>query len=317
MKARNDHGLSPQSAYFDTKRLPAVPQLTDPPELTALPATSEEDCTDTIRTPCSVSIGGATEASIESEGDVDWIRVSPTAGTPYRIETSTDLNDRDGLRYRYLEGIYGSGGSIYGIASGDSWFANIRLGDGSVPSTEAWSADYASDAEAFAYRAAATGEHFMAVKAFDDPTDTGYTVSLEEIEVDEVGDFADNTTTTCTFSVGTAITGYIEPGGDADWWSITLQAGTTYVIEVKGAGDATSTRDNPETIIGPAARLHNSSGTKVAEHHNIQEFSDGEANFNARITHLVPAGAEGTYYVSARNGEAQQGTYEITVRVSQ
>ena len=254
------------------------------------------DCANSIETVCRLEVGDSVTGQVSPETEQDWFKVDLKANQMYRFE-------------------------LQGVTAGDDWLATLRPADGTDPIRGVASYHHAADAEVFAYRPATSGEYFVEVQPYGNPVDTAYTVSLREIEIDETADCADDSTTACSVSVGGSSVGYIESAEhgnrDVDWWAVSLEQSNTYVIDLKGAGDSTATRDNPQTIADPLSVLYDSDGVQLVSHNNVQEFSDGNANYNSRITYTVPAGQGGAHYLSAASGEVHLGTYEITVRLSE
>ena len=91
----------------------------------------------------------------------------------------------------------------------------------------------------------------------------------------------------CTVAVGGSGTGQLDPRSEYDAWSVTLEVGHTYVIDVKGA----DTSDG--TLPDPVAKLFRPGRVLVAAD------DDGGTQDNARITYTVPVGAGGTYTIQA------------------
>lgn len=256
-----------------------------------------EDCASDTTTKCSVEVDGTANGQISPADDKDWFRTELKADQLYQF------------RLHYSEGSY------------TTWVAELRLSDGSTHSTRIRSSRDRQNSDVFAYRPDADGTHFMEVDLQETVTAGSYTVSVAEIDVDEVTDCADSNETVCTVSVGDSVTGYIEKYAtedrDYDRWAVELTAGQAYVIEVKGAGDLTGGFDNGGTIIDPLAELYNSAGTEVAANNNIMDYSDGAGNFNSRITYTVPEGSAGAHYVRVTSGEVALGTYQLSIRLSE
>ena len=118
-----------------------------------------------------------------------------------------------------------------------------------------------------------------------------YTLSVTEIP----DDFAADTATTGTVEVGSSATGEIEHRDDTDWFAVTLEANTTYRIDLKG-------RYTHGTLSDPYLRgIHDSGGTLIAGTTN----DDHGTTPNSRVR-FTPSAA-GTYYVVAG---AYQDTYQ-------
>ena len=90
---------------------------------------------------------------------------------------------------------------------------------------------------------------------------------------------------------------------DEDWHAITLDARTTYRIDVKGSESSDSGGD----LADPSVRLVSADGIQVPH----QSDRDSGAGENARLTYT--ANRTGTYYVAVgEDGDDAGGTYTVT-----
>ncbi|MFO7769239.1 MAG: PPC domain-containing protein [bacterium] len=121
------------------------------------------------------------------------------------------------------------------------------------------------------------------------PTEWGTAISNDSYEPDD------------TYTDATAIaTGsgnaqdHILLDGDADWFSLPVTSGTTYVIETTG-------------FLDTYLRLYDTDGSSL-----ITEDDDSGVGLNARIVWTAPA--DGTYYFSVRGyADSQCGRYSVSV----
>jgi hypothetical protein len=114
-------------------------------------------------------------------------------------------------------------------------------------------------------------------------------------------DYAGNTSTLGSLSVGGSTTGNIETSGDTDWFAITLTAGQTYTFDEEGS------ETGQGTLADPLLRLRDSSGTFITSD------DDSGTGLNSRITYT--AAASGTYYLDAE-AFSGTGTYRLSASVS-
>ena len=117
-------------------------------------------------------------------------------------------------------------------------------------------------------------------------------------------------------------TGYSEQGEiasarDGDLWSVILDRGRTYVIEVKGAGDPGG--DNGGTLADPDVEIYELSWNERTGWSGTLRASNDNAsgtNKNARVLYTYPIGDEPQspigIRVSGANGTA--GSYTVTVK---
>jgi len=98
--------------------------------------------------------------------------------------------------------------------------------------------------------------------------------------------------------VGDSFSGTLQTVGDDDWVAVQLEAGTSYEINLFGAGAG--------ALFDPYLRLYDANGVQVAFN------DDGGSGYNCRITYS-PTTTE-TYFISARSyGDSGAGSYQVTV----
>ena len=123
-------------------------------------------------------------------------------------------------------------------------------------------------------------------------------------------DCGGDVSTGCSVDVNGYAVGVIDPAADVDWWSLELEGGKTYAIDVKGAGDQ-SGNDNAGTLPNPAVVLRSSVGGNsvvVVANDNV----DYGQNNNSRVVYSVALGFGGTYYVHvAKSNSFEGGTYTV------
>ncbi|MEH6834201.1 MULTISPECIES: M10 family metallopeptidase C-terminal domain-containing protein [Falsihalocynthiibacter] len=111
----------------------------------------------------------------------------------------------------------------------------------------------------------------------------------------ENGDAAGSTATTAFLSVGDTFSGSLTSGSDNyDWVRVTLTAGQRYTVSLDG-----------NTLDDPYLRVHNSSGTEIAE-------NDDSNGYNSELS--FTATSSGTYYLSAGSYQsASSGSYSLNI----
>src|SRR5262249_61373710 len=85
-----------------------------------------------------------------------------------------------------------------------------------------------------------------------------------------------STGTSLTMSSGSSVRGYINSGGDQDWYAVTLTAGQTYTFALSGFGTG--------ALSDAYLRLLNSSGTQVAFDDDNGPLANSLLTFTARTT---------------------------------
>ncbi len=140
-------------------------------------------------------------------------------------------------------------------------------------------------------------------------TNTDYTVGTDGsgtvtvADNDTTDDCAADTTTTCSVSPGTPVTGDIAFIADGDRFSLSVTSGVTYRIDAEGSPTSMGTLTDPQLFL-----LDTSDNL-------IDSNDDGGTGFNARI--VWTADRTGTVYVFVQSsGSAGTGTYTLTVTVA-
>src|SRR5262245_60263872 len=106
-----------------------------------------------------------------------------------------------------------------------------------------------------------------------------------------------STGTSLTLPGGSSVRGYINAGGDQDWYAVTLTAGQTYTFALNGFGVG--------ALSDAYLRLLNSSGTQLAFDDDSGPLANSKLTFTASTT--------GTYYISAQGYGATTGQYLLTM----
>ena len=115
-------------------------------------------------------------------------------------------------------------------------------------------------------------------------------------------DVLNNTLTKSSVIVGGSVTGEIETSGDTDWHAVSLVAGETYLIDLKGADGDWGTLADPYIYY-----IHDASGSYI----NGTNDYDSGAGRNSFLEFRPEA--SGTYYINAAGSGASIGTYSLSV----
>ena len=126
------------------------------------------------------------------------------------------------------------------------------------------------------------------------------TISVRLVNAD---DCANNTTTTCSVSPGSSVTGNIEVASDVDYFRLSVTSGLTYQIDMEGSPTSMG------TLANPFIRLRD------ATVNSIDSDDNGGTGLNARLTWT--ADRTGTVYLLASENSrpSETGTYTLTVSV--
>ncbi len=270
-----------------TEELASAPQVTEEP----VAGESADLAADTTTTG-AVAVGGSAAGEVDTAGDHDWFAVTLEAGRTYRIDLK-GLRTEDGtLDDPYLRGVHDAAGNlISGTLDDDGgWSLNSRL----------------------AFTPDAAGTYYVAAGAYGSGSGT-YTLSVteepasappvtEEPVAGESADLAADTTTTGAVAVGGSAAGEIDTAGDHDWFAVTLEAGRTYRIDLKGSRTEDGTLDDPYL-----RGVHDADGNLISG--TLDD--DGGWSLNSRLA-FTPDAA-GTYYVAAGAYGSDSGTYTLSV----
>ena len=153
--------------------------------------------------------------------------------------------------------------------------------------------------------AADTAYEFQ-VRAANDDGEGPWSDTLE-VTTESADDCHESTATVCSVVAGSSTMGTIDAADDGDWFSVQLQSGTIYQIDVRGD----SLTDNGGTLPNPAVAMFDSAGDALSP--PVSDDDSGTGN-NARVALFAPA-ASGTYFVEVRDS-AGTSTGNYTVEVS-
>ena len=230
----------------------------------------------------TVAVGGSATGEIETEGDEDWFAVTLEAGKTYRIDLKGSWTGDGTLSDPWLHGVHDAAGALLAGTTSNG------LGVGTNSRVY-----FTAGADATYYVAAGAAEYTLARGT--------YTLSVTDV-ADLPDDFPAGTGTTGTVAVGGSATGEIDYENDRDWFAVTLEAGKTYRIDLKGS------RSGDGTLWDPYLRgVHDADGNRLAG----TTDNDSGASHNSRV--IFTAGADATYYVAAGAAGYPYGTYTLSV----
>ena len=198
----------------------------------------------------------------------------------------------------------------------------LRDASGNIINQTFWhmqgSADCHIACEPSITRTLAAGEYIIEAVQHYNWDDRERPFTLYVTRLDEATDCADGNSTGCSLTVGASAIGVIRSGSDADRWSVNLSGGTTYIIDVRGAGDESGGGDNAGTLWDPRSILYDSSNAQVSQNDDVFNDHDDvdDDNVNSRITYAVPASEGGTFYIRIDGAGGVVGTYTVSVMVS-
>ena len=243
-----------------------------------------DDFAATTQTTGAVAVGGSATGEIEEAGDRDWFAVNLEAGKKYMIDLEGRHTRAGTLGNPYLHGLRDEDG-VY--------IAGTARDDGAAGRN---SRSIFTVEEAGAYYLVAGGYGFL---------EGTYTLSVTDVTDGFPDDFKAGTGTSGGVVVGGSATGDVELGGDRDWFAVTLEAGTTYRIDLEGFRTGAGTLWDTYLYGVHDANRVRFPGTRD---------DDGGVGRNSYVE--FTAEDAGTYYVAAGAFGNQEGTYTLSVSVS-
>jgi len=250
-----------------------------------VPPLPPDDYSADTSTTGTVAVGGSVTGNIEPDDDTaierdhDWFAVTLEAGRTYRFDLEGTPAGKGGLWDPELHGIHDAGGSLIHSTMDDD-------GGEGFNSRVAFSPD-----EDGTYYVAAGGNYKGT-----------YTLSVTDVTPKPADDYAADTGTTGTVAVGGSATGELETADDRDWFTVTLEAGKTYQIDLEGFWTDGGTLSDPYL-----RGIHDAKGTLIAG----TQSDGGGAGRNALV--LFTPSESGTHYVAAGAKGPPPGTYRLSV----
>jgi hypothetical protein len=117
-------------------------------------------------------------------------------------------------------------------------------------------------------------------------------------------DYAASTATTGIISAGGSTSGNIETSGDADWFKVTLVAGTTYQFDLKGSDTGSGTLQQPWLF------LYDSAGNQLRSDLNGGGSTGPGPGWNSQLIYTAPS--NGDFYLASGPSGTGTGTYTIS-----
>ena len=234
-----------------------------------LPEAEAGDLPAATTTPGVVAVDGSVTGTIGTVGDVDWFAVTLADDTTYIIDVLGSRSDRGTLDHPLLRGIYD--------ATGAPVTSELRPGR-------------------VLFSPRADGKYFLAASGAGESTGS-YTLTVAAS-----ADIPADTSTTARVYMDNGRWGYIETPGDTDWFEVTLEAGTSYRIDLKGLDFELG-----ELVDTKLISIRDSNGAVVAN----AEADGGGLGQDARFD-FVPD-TSGTYYIEAGGANGSTGFFVVSV----
>ncbi|MCA0199370.1 MAG: pre-peptidase C-terminal domain-containing protein [Proteobacteria bacterium] len=237
---------------------------------TAPPA---QDYPATVATTGVVNVGGTLSSTIDQAADVDWIRVNLTAGTLYRFDARGSASGGGTLADPALQ-LLNSSGTVLASDSDSGTGVDSRI----------------------MFQATTSGSYYLAARSNSSTATGTYTIAATA----SPDDYAANTGTTGTLTVGGTAHGLLETSGDRDWFRVSLTANTTYTISLSG------------TALGNALRWTESS-FYVRNGSGFQLATASSSGLGASAVLTYTASTTGTYIIDTQAYSSGVGSYTVSI----
>ena len=225
-------------------------------------------------------VGGSLRGEIELPGDRDSFEVRLEAGRTYRIET--DGGPVAARRFNAL---------LYDLRDGQGNPVTSANRDGG---------------DRLFFRPGSDGVYTLEVGGGgNNARDTGlYELSVQDVTyADDYSAGAQGAVT-----VGRPLTGELEKPGDRDWFAVSLDAGTLYQVDVRGASSGQG------TLADPVLRGIYRDDGDGAPGERLRDSGDNDSGPGRDSAALFRAPDAGTYYIAL---DAYQGAGSYTVSVTE
>nr|CRH07121.1 protein of unknown function [Candidatus Magnetococcus massalia] len=249
-------------------------------------AESITDFVASVATLGSVVVGSSVTGTVSSSNDHDWFAVSLEAGKTYRVDLEGSDTSKGTLSNPTLYGIFDSAGSYLSKSYDGNSGTGLNAQESFTPTSDG---TYYLSAGSYG-----TGSYTLSVDLA-----SNLSVSISD-NSESTTDFAASTSTSGGITVGSSVTGTVGSANDADWFAVTLTAGTTYQIDLEGADSSKGTLSNP-TLFG----IFDSSGNYISKSY------DGNSGSGLNAQESFTPTSDGTYYLSA--GSYGTGSYTLSI----
>ena len=249
----------------------------------------EDDFPANTTTSGTVIVGGSSRGEIESFGDRDWFSVVLEADHTYRIYQKGLSSGHGSLVNPHLRGIYDSEGVQ--ISDPVDTFGGIGRNS------------------RVTYTPTDGGTYYVSASSEIFPRTNGegtYELSVLDITNGHPDDFSAGTSTTGTIAVDGKARGNVEFANDRDWFSVTLEADNTYLVELKGRRSDAGTLYNP--YLG---------GIYDAQGDRQRYTTDNNSGIFLESRLLFTPTATGQYFVEAGGyGAVNEGRYTLELTLT-
>ena len=252
-------------------------------------ATDEDDFPADTTTSGAVLVGASSRGNIECFGDRDWFSMVLEADHIYQIDQKGLSTEHGSLTNPHLRGIYDSEGVQ--ISDPVDTFGGIGRNS------------------RVTYTPTDGGTYYVSASSEIFPRTNGegtYELSVLDITNGHPDDFSAGTSTTGTIAVDGKARGNVEFANDRDWFSVTLEADNTYLVELKGR------RSDAGTLYDPYL-----GGIYDVQGDRQRYTTDNNSGIFLESRLLFTPTATGQYFVEAGGyGAVNEGRYTLELTLT-
>lgn len=234
----------------------------------------------------SFTVGTPADGTIDGNGDIDHYGVNLEASTTYYVRM-LGIDSRSGdLADPLITAVYNSGGTSQTLTTINDPTDPLSV----VVGRDSW--------VKFTTAAGGAGTYYVAASGAGG-TDGTFMLSADK-------DIAGSQTTTATIPVPGSVTGMIDESTDTDWYAVTLNTNTSYVVKMLGVYSGAGSLADPyingiRLSTTPTTIVAGTSGTGV-----------DNALGRDSVARIIPATA-GTYYINAQSSSSTFGSYVLSI----
>ncbi|OEZ56299.1 DUF4214 domain-containing protein [Duganella sp. HH105] len=226
----------------------------------------------------AIQAGVPLKGTLELASDRDVLKLSAVAGETYALELApTDANGSTGNYYLTLGVADGNGGYVY--------TRSLHVGNNKVYQL---------------LEAKQSGDYYLTVGASGSGSGGlggGYKLTATGMGRD---DYTASTDTTAVLAPGAALSGAIGVFDDHDWIKVHLEAGRTYVFDLRGKASGGGSLDTSSTAYSGMMLLNGYGGSQA---YGVNVGGDQRISYIAATT--------GDYYLDVRGSADHIGTYTV------
>ena len=165
---------------------------------TVVETNTTDDHGDDASSSTAISIGATVSGSLENIADQDWFSVSMEAGKTYLLEPSNETGSEVT--------------PVLAIYDPNERFEKVSLSE-------------------MSFQPETSGTYFLKITDSGDLDTGSYSFTTTVVETNTTDDHGDDASSSTAISIGATVSGSLENIADQDWFSVSMEAGKTYLLE--------------------------------------------------------------------------------------